>query len=349
MRLYTQREDELCTTMHFTAIGEVFQSPSCVRLACQHGLQALFASRKLQERAGLNADVPTLIAAQEFGLQVTTTYINAAAGNGRLAVLQLLHIDQGVELPADISNYAAASASMNVLRWLKQVGAAFNAGTTQCAAASGHVYVLQHLHDEACPWDARSCKAAALNGQLEALRCLRANGCPWADDISCTAASSGSVPMMIWLGEEGAVITARTLINAAYSGHIALCEHLRAEGVPWAAAIATATIYLGHTEALQWVLEQGCPTDTSRMCWLAARYGHVSILSLFKTQRLLPAAQQLSPSLQAAGAHGQLAAAQWLMQQGAAWPVILRSSGVQWSGESLAWARAEGCSAPTLV
>ena len=184
-------EDELYIGIHLTAYEAVFQSPSCVQLACEHGLQAMFATTLLQERAGLTMDVPTLIAAQELGLQVTNTCMNSAAVGGHLAVLQLLH-GQGVELPAELSNSAAASASMNVLRWLRQIGVAFNAGTARCAAAGGHVKVLQYLHEEACPWDALTCRAAAFNGHLEALQFLHANGCPWADDITCNAASSGS-------------------------------------------------------------------------------------------------------------------------------------------------------------
>eukprot|EP00953_Heterococcus_sp_UTEX-ZZ885_P042253 21482-Heterococcus_DN1.PRE.3 len=65
-------------------------------------------------------------------------------------------------------------------------------------------------------------------------------------------------------------------------------------------------------------------------------------------------ADVLSSMLNAAGAHDNLAAAKWLRQQGAEWPDVIRYFYVnsfdgytEWSGEALAWARAEGCTSPT--
>eukprot|EP00953_Heterococcus_sp_UTEX-ZZ885_P024706 13497-Heterococcus_DN1.PRE.1 len=82
-------------TIRLTAYGNVFSSPSCVRWACKHGLQALFSTRLLQVKAGAWADLDTLLAAQELGLQVTGNYMKAAAaGRGRLPVLQLLYSAQ---------------------------------------------------------------------------------------------------------------------------------------------------------------------------------------------------------------------------------------------------------------
>jgi hypothetical protein len=58
--------------------------------------------------------------------------------------------------------------------------------------------------------------------------------------------------------------------------------------------------------------------------------------------------ESLTAMLNAAGSHGHLAAAQWLRQQGAAWPAVLRvNRDYWWSGAVLAWARAEGCTSPT--
>jgi hypothetical protein len=61
----------------------------------------------------------------------------------------------------------------------------------------------------------------------------------------------------------------------------------------------------------------------------------------------------LTRMLNVAGANGHLAAAQWLHAQGAAWPAILYYESAEdntreyWSGETLAWARQQGCDAPT--
>jgi hypothetical protein len=64
----------------------------------------------------------------------------------------------------------------------------------------------------------------------------------------------------------------------------------------------------------------------------------------------------LDMMLNAAGAKGHLKAAKWLRQQGAEWPPVLRfvtqyanggEDAFEWQHNTLEWARAEGCTAPT--
>eukprot|EP00953_Heterococcus_sp_UTEX-ZZ885_P005463 3414-Heterococcus_DN1.PRE.1 len=184
-------------TIRLTAYGNVFSSPSCVRWACKHGLQALFSTRLLQVKAGAWADLDTLLAAQELGLQVTGNYMKAAAaGRGRLPVLQLLYSAQGHQLSPEVSTYAAAYAQMHVLSWLSQIGVTFDDQVLPMATKRGHVHVLQFLYDHDCRGDEQTTATAAQEGKLEALQFLRSRGCPWADTIYCDAAESGSVPLV---------------------------------------------------------------------------------------------------------------------------------------------------------
>eukprot|EP00953_Heterococcus_sp_UTEX-ZZ885_P019934 11136-Heterococcus_DN1.PRE.1 len=62
-------EDYPDASIRMTAYECVFQSVSCLQLACEYGLQARFASELLQQRAGAWFNVPTLLAAQELGFQ----------------------------------------------------------------------------------------------------------------------------------------------------------------------------------------------------------------------------------------------------------------------------------------
>eukprot|EP00953_Heterococcus_sp_UTEX-ZZ885_P006599 4029-Heterococcus_DN1.PRE.3 len=232
---------EAHVTIRLTAYGAAFRSLSRFQMACKHGLQAYFATQVAQERAGAWCDVSTLLAAQKLGLEVTDSYIEYAAASGRLDVLKLLHTDQEVKLPTDVSSYAAAHDHMDVLQWLQEVGFAFTEKTINVAAATN---------------------------------------------------------------------------NAAL---------------------------------LQWLLEQDCPRDEMRLCVMAAFCGHTNILFLLAEHGLLPAPQRLTAILRVAGAQDQLTAAQWLRQRGAEWPALLQFDGRPWQGEVLAWARAEGCTAPTEV
>jgi hypothetical protein len=99
---------EAHVTIRLTAYGAAFRSLSRFHMACEHGLQAYFATQDAQERAGAWCDVSTLLAAQKLGLKVTDSYIEYAAASGRLDVLKHLHTDQEVKLPTDVSSYAAA-------------------------------------------------------------------------------------------------------------------------------------------------------------------------------------------------------------------------------------------------
>jgi hypothetical protein len=85
-----------------------------------------------------------------------------------------------------------------------------------------------------------------------------------------------------------------------------------------------------------------------------ARDGATSILDYVVEQGEVLDAELLTHALNAAGSNSQLLAAQWLRQRGAQWPAVLRygeraNAAEQWSGESLACARAEGCTAPATT
>ena len=334
-------------TIHMTAYEAAFSSPSCIQLACEHGLQALFSTRMLQCQAGAYAGVCTLLAAQELGLQATDTYMEAAAACGRLPVLQLLHSAQGRQLPPEVSNQAAACAQMHVLSWLAEIGANFDTKVLTVAAQCGHVHVLQFLYEHGCVGDERTAAAAAFHGKLKALRVLRSHGCPWADDISSYAAAGGSVSLMRWLREQGVAVNALTMAHAASYGKRRLCKYLRAEGCAWDDRATSAACRDGHIATLQWLLEQGCSHNEQACCVLAAMNGHIFILAYLQSLGWLESADVLIPALYVAGAFHHLAAAQWLRRQGADWPAVLRYHDKPWSAEVLAWARAEGCTSPT--
>jgi hypothetical protein len=70
-------------------------------------------------------------------------------------------------------------------------------------------------------------------------------------------------------------------------------------------------------------------------------------------------AKLLTNTLNCAGAYSHLNIAQWLRQYGAEWPAVLSYSSAlfeddqadihQWSGGTLAWARANGCTSPLAL
>jgi hypothetical protein len=87
----------------------------------------------------------------------------------------------------------------------------------------------------------------------------------------------------------------------------------------------------------------GC-ADRVRMT--AAELGNIEILEYLQLGGIMATADVRTRTLNITGTHNQLAAAQWLRQQGAEWPDALHYHGGLWSGATLAWARAEGCTSP---
>jgi hypothetical protein len=227
-------------------------------------------------------------------------------------------------LAAVLSKTAAAQQSLPMQRWLctqtQQLQLAAEADA-HAAAAGGSVGVLTQLHQQG----ASSCWSPA--------------------QVLNNAAACGSVALTAWAAQQpGVVLSAATMCAAAEKGHTAVCQYLLSQQCPWSAQACNRAAAGGHTSTLRWLRSNGCPWTVGAVCTAAAQGGSVELLVYLQGQRLLATAAQLTNVLNIAGAYSQLAAAQWLRQQGAQWPAVLRCGKYkQWQGDVLAWARAEGC------
>jgi hypothetical protein len=228
-------------TIRLTAYETVFQSPQRLQLACEHGLRARFASEVLQTSVGASCDVPTLLAAREFDFQATGHFFRSAAATGQLAVLKLLHTGQGVQLPANISTFAAANDRMDVLRWLQEVGYTFNEHTACGAAAGGHKAVLLWLLEQEVPIE-------------KMLLCI-------------TAIRYGHMSILSLLQERG-LLPAQILLNmllqfAGAHNHLAVVQWLRQRGAEWPTVLKYVdTPWTGAV--LQWARAEGCTAPTEQ-------------------------------------------------------------------------------------
>jgi hypothetical protein len=101
----------------------------------------------------------------------------------------------------------------------------------------------------------------------------------------------------------------------------------------------------------RWLMEHRCPTYGIHES--AAQGGSIDALEYLPHRGIMFTARILRDMLQIAGACNKLAAAKWLRAQGAEWPDVLSwqqrwsEPALAWSGDTLAWARAEGCTSPT--
>jgi hypothetical protein len=276
--------------------------------------------------AGLLADRETLQTLRELGMPFSDYVVRAVARSGRLSILQYLITEQRCPIPGLLSYYAARSGSITMLEWLKA--------------------------ERLCAFGHDMCAGAAEGGQLAALQHLRSEGCGWNEvHIACYAVKGGSIEVVEWLRQEqGIEVPTDVLFWAAGNGKISMCAHLRSIGCAWDVYACTQAAANGHYDTLRWLHEQGCPWDEREVFVDVARNGCTNILAYFTEQGAAIDAQLLTEALNGAGASGRLQTAQWLRQHNAQWPAVLSFEYFdeieQWSGESLAWARAEGCTSP---
>jgi hypothetical protein len=266
---------------------------------------------------------------RELGMPLSDMVLKAVASSGRLNILQHLLTEQHCPSPVRLSYYAARSGCIGMLKWLRAQGwGEFSRYTCEGAAAGGQLAALQHLRSEGCDWN--------------------------AEYIACDAASSGSIEVVEWLRQQqGIEINTEVLAWAASTGQTAMCAHLRSIGCDWDADACCYCAESGRLETLRWLREQGCPWVVSEVLIGAALFGHTDIVDYVIEQGEVQAAELLTAALNHAGGSNKLQTAQRLRQHGAEWPAVLSFSVGslvrQWSDESLAWARAEGCTSPTAV
>jgi hypothetical protein len=245
-----------------------------------------------------------------------------------LDILQHLVLTLQCPIPEGLSHYAARSGNISMLSWLK----------------AERLYVFAQF----------ACSGAATGGHLAALQHLRSEGCEWSKDfIARDAASSGSIEVVEWLRQQGLVINADVLSTAAGAGKMAMCAHLGSTGCAWDDEACSEAAVYGQLDTLRWLRQHGCPWDLSEVVINAAVDGHPGILDYVIEQGEVLSAELLTSALNWAGAYCQLRTAQWLSQRGAEWPAVLDGGDDPelrpWSGESLIWARADGCTSPVSL
>jgi hypothetical protein len=340
-----------------TSYQAVFASASRVRAAHDCGLllSADTVNNGMQRCAGKYGDISTLCVAQELGLVLSPPLMRGAASGCCLPKLQWLHTEQRCPLPDDITAVAARAGDVEMLRWLKSKGCSFNQDTFSTAAVTpDNLHVLQFLHDEGCPWHYSICGAAGEAGDLEQLKWLHAHGATLDHSTADFAAGGGAVHVFEWLQQQGVQFDGTTMKIAAMRGHLQLCQWLHAQQCPWNDSVTRAAALWSRCEVLQWLIGAGCPFSAHALCTSAVlgfKGSDFSVLQYLHEQAIAAEPAVLTLMLNAAGAHGKLAVAQWLRQRGAEWPAVLRfpslSGDIYWHGDTLAWARAEGCTSPT--
>jgi hypothetical protein len=337
-------EAALCmVTSQITLCSAAFASASCVRLAREGGLT--FDSERTQFIAGRDADVATLQAALELGLELTREVLLGAAEAASAPKLQCLHTDRDCPLPAGITCYAAKGGSVDALRWLKQHGSVFTTDTCRVAAAGAHVHVLQFLRDEGCEWDDGPCRTAAKHGHVATVKWLHEKGCPWDSNVICTdAAAGGSMEVLLYLKQQGCAFNEYTLMGAAWRGQLAICEYLVAEQCPSDITACAAAARGGHLKTIRFLHENGCPWELSTISLRAAESGSVELLQYLKQHDC----EFDTETMSFASAKGNTHVCEYLLSEQCPWDLsacLYAANGSHLS--TLRWLHEQGCPCDT--
>eukprot|EP00953_Heterococcus_sp_UTEX-ZZ885_P032499 16973-Heterococcus_DN1.PRE.3 len=167
---------------------------------------------------------------------------------------------------------------------------------------------VQYLHSQGCAWPNLLLEGVVRRGHLDLAHWCHEHGC----DLDTTrapawAAESGNVELMAWvLQQPGIRLDEAVMRTAASKGHTAI----------------------------------GFPYRTSELCTSAAKGGSVEVLAYLQQQDMLTTTATSSRLLDVAACFDRLSAVKWFRAQGAQWPPIYGLG--PWSGDVLAWARAEG-------
>jgi hypothetical protein len=234
---------------------------------------------------------------------------------------------------------------------------------TCCEAAfQGRLPVLRLLHALGHKWHTKACDSAVEGGHLEVLQWLGEHGCAYkVTAMMRKAATYGHVHILDWLLlQRGGRLGADMMHAAAQGGQLLMCQYLRSIGCGWNAQVCDVAASNGHLSVLQYLREHGCPWSSNYVAMVSARSGSIYTMVYVLQHTVLQNDNLnviLTDMLRTAGAHGHLAAAKWLRhERGARWPAVLSAwtgiagdtKHVQWSGEVLAWARANGCTSRIL-
>jgi hypothetical protein len=206
------------------------------------------------------------------------------------------------------------------------------------------VSVLAEAHRLGLPFSTNLPNGAAYSGELSTIIWLHTeHDCALNNETSNVSAEGGRIEVLQWLKQQGMVFDADTMSCAVLHSQTSTCAYLHDEGCPWNDLTVFMAAYRMYWDTVRWLHEHGCPWSFNNICLKAAEQGEVGAMT-YILQQEAAAEYVLSAMLNAAGANGNLAAAQWLRQaRGAEWPLVLCFSGKSWSGDTLEWARAEGC------
>lgn len=104
-----------------------------------------------------------------------------------------------------------------------------NAITCSLASGEGNLEILKWLRKKGFAWDEETCTLAAYKGNLECLKWARENGCPWNNKTINIAAKRGNFECLKWAYENDLKFDINIFENAIEGGNLDCVKWLKSK------------------------------------------------------------------------------------------------------------------------
>eukprot|EP00953_Heterococcus_sp_UTEX-ZZ885_P012004 6916-Heterococcus_DN1.PRE.1 len=150
---------------------------------------------------------------------------------------------------------AAKCGSIEMMHWLTQGGAVYDATVMTTAADNGHLDICKHLRAQGCDWD---CDATFAAKTVEVLKWLHENGCPWDVDMMLLMTLDRDSRKYV-ISKSGTSISKLSellnIVGIEFNSYIG--DRLREEGAEWPTVLKYGR-RVGKPEMLEWARRRGC-------------------------------------------------------------------------------------------
>jgi hypothetical protein len=228
---------------------------------------------------------------------VTQHASEEAAWNGNLEILEWL-LENGLFFPSTkVFSNAASRNNFQLIKWLYEIECPWDENAMLAAIYVGNMEILDFLEKRNCPWPDDVFLCVAKSGNIQVAHWLLEKGRPLCNYKRKNgllakplevALECGYYDLIELFQKEGLPLPnisnkMFSIGNAAIRGDFLSVKKLHEMGCPWgkdplARAQTDRWTECSNREMMSWMIENGCPLESSTACSTAISYNNFGLL-----------------------------------------------------------------------